>query len=242
MRRSFIIAWALLLAGFACLGQASAFWQSRDSNYNVVIAATGAPATATYEIGDLASCASAVCTSALTLPNAPNSNDVIAVGPCARGSITVSSATYNLAAMTQVSGAASGGAMPCDIWYITGVTGTTASIVVTWSGSPARAFAQVYRIVTTTTAVNAGAGITGTLVSESQSITIPNNGVAVAFAGYQVPTSPGFTNATLDNTQTSTNSVTAGHTATGTGASVSVTATGGTSGQTIGLSIGAWKS
>ena len=135
-----------------------------------------------------------------------------------------------------------GGGMPCDIWYITGVTGTTASIVVTWSGSPARAFAQVYRIVTTTTAVNAGAGITGTLVSESQSITIPNNGVAVAFAGYQVPTSPGFTNATLDNTQTSTNSVTAGHTATGTGASVSVTATGGTSGQTIGLSIGAWKS
>jgi len=35
MRRSFIIAWALLLAGFACLGQASAFWQSRDSNYNI---------------------------------------------------------------------------------------------------------------------------------------------------------------------------------------------------------------
>lgn len=35
MRRSFIIAWALLLAGFACLGQASAYWQSRDSNYNI---------------------------------------------------------------------------------------------------------------------------------------------------------------------------------------------------------------
>ena len=37
MRRSFIIAWALLLAGFACLGQASAFWQSRDSNYNIAV-------------------------------------------------------------------------------------------------------------------------------------------------------------------------------------------------------------
>lgn len=240
MRRSFIIAWALLLVGFACLGQASAFWQSRDSNYNVVIAATGAPATATYEIGDLASCVSAVCTSALTLPNAPNSNDVIAVGTCARDSITVSSATYNLAAMTQVSGAASGGAMPCDIWYITGVTGTTASIVVTWSGGPLRAFAQVYRITTTTTSVSAGAGANSVSTFVTQSIAVPTNGVGIAFSGYQSPSTPGFTNATLDNTQTSTNAETAGR-VTGTG-SVSVTANGNTNGGGQGLSLGSWGS
>lgn len=42
MRRlSFAAAWALLLVGIACLGlseRTSAFWQSRDSNYNVNIA------------------------------------------------------------------------------------------------------------------------------------------------------------------------------------------------------------
>jgi hypothetical protein len=37
MRRSFIIAWALLLAGLCCVQQSSAFWQSRDSNYNIAI-------------------------------------------------------------------------------------------------------------------------------------------------------------------------------------------------------------
>ena len=42
MRRPFIIAWALLLAGFVCLGQSSAYWQSRDSNYNVSIVSSGA--------------------------------------------------------------------------------------------------------------------------------------------------------------------------------------------------------
>lgn len=37
MRRSFIIAWAFLLAGLCCIQQSSAFWQSRDSNYNLAI-------------------------------------------------------------------------------------------------------------------------------------------------------------------------------------------------------------
>jgi len=38
--RRLLLAWALLIAGIVCVGQASAFWQSRDSNYNVSIAVT----------------------------------------------------------------------------------------------------------------------------------------------------------------------------------------------------------
>ena len=239
MRRSFIIAWALLLAGFACLGQASAFWQSRDSNYNRSISSGVTPATATYEIGDQASCASAVCTSALTLPTPAASNNVLVAGFSARDAVTVSGIpTYNLANMTQVSGAASGGAEACDIWYITGVTGTTASIVVTWSSAPLRSFVQTYLVTTTTPSGVTGAGNNSTLVSVSQSITVPTNGIGVAFGSYQSPVTPGFTNATLDNTVTSTNGETAGR-VTGTG-SVNVSVTGGQNGSNLGVCLGAW--
>lgn len=42
MRRIFWFAWALLLCGVVCVQQSSAFWQSRDSNYNVAISAGAA--------------------------------------------------------------------------------------------------------------------------------------------------------------------------------------------------------
>ena len=43
--RRFLLAWLLLLAGILCLSHADAFWQSRDSNYNV--ATSGAPPSCT---------------------------------------------------------------------------------------------------------------------------------------------------------------------------------------------------
>ena len=50
MRRALLI-WCLLLAGLACIAQServSAFWQSRDSNYNIAISG-GLPSTTTFD-------------------------------------------------------------------------------------------------------------------------------------------------------------------------------------------------
>jgi hypothetical protein len=59
MRRALLI-WCLLLAGIVCISQSertSAFWQSRDSNYNISISTGGALAcsytpitSATYNV------------------------------------------------------------------------------------------------------------------------------------------------------------------------------------------------
>ena len=43
LMRRIIIGWALLLVGFYCIGQSSAYWQSRDSNYNIAIPSGGGP-------------------------------------------------------------------------------------------------------------------------------------------------------------------------------------------------------
>jgi hypothetical protein len=37
VRRALLLSWLLLIAGLACIGQSSAYWQSRDSNYNKAI-------------------------------------------------------------------------------------------------------------------------------------------------------------------------------------------------------------
>ena len=47
--RRIIIGWALLLIGFYCIGQSSAYWQSRDSNYNISVA--GGACSTTFPSG-----------------------------------------------------------------------------------------------------------------------------------------------------------------------------------------------
>jgi hypothetical protein len=39
--RSLLVSWCLLLAGIVCLSQSQAFYNSRDSNYNIAIASSG---------------------------------------------------------------------------------------------------------------------------------------------------------------------------------------------------------
>ena len=46
--RRIIIAWALLLIGFFCIGQSSAYWQSRDSNYNISVSSGGCSQATTF--------------------------------------------------------------------------------------------------------------------------------------------------------------------------------------------------
>lgn len=49
MRRAFIVAWALLLAGIICIAQSSAYvGQSRDSNYNKSVGSSLDPATTAW--------------------------------------------------------------------------------------------------------------------------------------------------------------------------------------------------
>jgi len=50
MRRLLII-WALLLTGIVCISQSEAFYQSRDSNYNIAIASGGG--TTTFDATDV---------------------------------------------------------------------------------------------------------------------------------------------------------------------------------------------
>jgi len=241
MRLRFILAWALLLAGLCCVQQSSAFWQSRDSNYNISEVATNNPAVATFESHNTTTCAAGVCTGVAQAAGSPNPNDVMAVGICGRGtSYTVTGVTYNTNAMTQVSGVATAGSMTTDIWYITGSgnAGSTATIGVTWSNvAIVRTLISLYKINTQTPTPSSGAGNIATAASVAEPITINSNGIAIAFGCYQAPTSPAFVNATLNDTLTSTNAITAGQLS----ASATVTANGNTPGNGIGIALAAWN-
>ena len=51
--RRFLLAWCLLLAGIVCIAQSehvSAFWQSRDSNYNIAISGGGGSYTGPVDV------------------------------------------------------------------------------------------------------------------------------------------------------------------------------------------------
>jgi hypothetical protein len=216
--------------------------QTPGLNISTVFCGGGVnPATATFESHSTTSNSGGVTTSGSMAAGSPNPADVMLAAICGRGSsYTVTGVTYNTNAKTQVSGAAQTGSMSSDFWYITGSgnAGSTATMAVTWSNAAiARALVSLYKIITATTTPTTATGTIATATSISTGITVQNNGVGVANVCYQAPATPAFTaGATADDTLTSTNAILVGQAA-GSGASITVSANGNNTGNTIAESL-----
>lgn len=120
---------------------------------------------------------------------------------------TITGVTIGGVSATQVSGAyanGAGGILLADIWYATGVSGTSGDVVVTYSATSSRSSVAAYRIITgtptpTNSAKNAGQPFgTATL---SANLTVPASGAGFAiFGNRNQSTNTTWTNATRDYT------------------------------------------
>lgn len=244
--------WLIVLAvSLGLLAPAAAFWQSRDSNYNISTSSGTSPATQTFETFATENAGTATATFNATGLGATSSNRVIGIIAMARSNANSNSVTgitlnaTNNALHCTGSLASPLGLMASDIWYFAdaGALGTSTNIVVTWTGTNTRSGIYVYNITTTTpTPANCAetSGVT-TFTSLSQSITVPANGVGIAgVASQQTGNTQSFTNATLDssNALSGGQSTAGGHT-TSTG-SVSVTGNSTGTANTMVLSLAAW--
>jgi hypothetical protein len=121
-----------------------------------------------------------------------------------------------------------------DIWYLAVSSGTTATIVVTFSGSENRCLIEIYGIIGTGSGFSAGggAGSSWTVSSLSASVSIPSGGGAIAVAGTHSTITGAFTptNLTMDDNNNVIGGGTygAGHNTTNSGAtSMGVSWSGG---------------
>lgn len=165
---------------------------------------------------------------------AADATRIVAIGISGRTpNLTISSATIGGISATQVSGAGivENSVMTSDIWYAAVPTGTTATVVVTWSGTPFDTGISTWSILgstgTPTVGKNAGAA-SGPGAPASLSLpayTVPSGGGSFAiYTNRDVATpSNSWTNATQDYAVLATRFFTGAHTTT-TG-SVTVTAT-----------------
>lgn len=156
--------------------------------------------------------------------------------------------TTSLQSFTPVASAASantGGIVSSDAWQLNAPTGTSGTITVTYSAAPSYDSAiAVYCLVSANTASTAAAvAFQGSATSVNQSIVVQTGGTALIQSGSQSGLPITLTNGTIDVAISPGGRgiyFLFGHTAVGTGASISVTGTVAST-QAIDLSLAAYK-
>lgn len=238
-----------LTVSLGLLAPAAAFWQSRDSNYNVAVGSSAATQTFESFVTE-ASGGSSITYSSVAL-GATTSKQVIAVIAMCRTAgattATVSSVTVGGNAATHVSSSAASlnNSGSTDIWYYAdaGALGASANIVVTWSNTTTRTGIYVYNITTSTLTPSNGNSVTGLSTTSvgPTTLTVPSNGVGISgLYTQQTGNTQSFTNASLDssNAMSGGNGTASGHT-TATG-SVSVTGVSITTANGMAMSLASW--
>lgn len=101
------------------------------------------------------------------------------------GAETISGVTIGGVSATRVTSAFQNdaGLVTSDIWYATGVSGTSGDVVITFSGNIETGACGTYRIVTGTTTPTFGGGAVNSGASISTSLTVPASGFGIAVAG-----------------------------------------------------------
>jgi len=213
----------LIVALLCAAAPASAFWQSRDSNYNqnvvsggVVFSLTEVSAqnettggtSVTYNCGSSCSFGAA------------DANRIIAVFISSRQSTvnTITGVTIDGNAATLVSGSVAqqngtNGTNSAIYYYALGAGSTSGNVVATFGASAARSCMVAYRIITSTPTPAAGTPATVTSgTSLAQTIALPagGGGFQGAYTNSAV-TAPGFTHAISDFSNTTTSTCAAGH-------------------------------
>jgi hypothetical protein len=217
-----IVGRLLLVLAFLIASQVSAFAAFSLTYEDNRTDTGGVGATVTYNSGGDPSIGAADATR------------IVAIGISGRTpNLTISSATIGGISATQVSGAGivESSVMTSDIWYAAVPTGTTATVIVTWSGTPFDTGISTWSIIGSTgaptTGVNAGAA-SGPGASANLSLppyTVPSGGGSFTIytnRDFGTP-SNSWTNATQDFSNPGTRFYMGAHTTT-TG-SVTVTAT-----------------
>lgn len=121
---------------------------------------------------------------------------VVGVGAINSASRTIASVTIGGVTATQIAfiEATGGGAFVPTGLYIAQVdTGTTANVVVTWSGSASRCSLGVFALsnMTTNTAFDSGTSVTNPI---TKTLTVPVGGIAIGYATtYNSPGAMSFT-------------------------------------------------
>ena len=200
--------WLVVLAvSLGLLAPAAAFWQSRDSNYNVAVSG-GTPFSLTH-ITDVSNNSSLQNYSfATTSVGTADPTRIVAVGISWIGTQTISSVTIggNTAShATNASGVAGGGNTNTDIYYLAVPTGTTATIAVNLSATGAlRMVVNVYSVIGTgaafSTGANTDAAATSLTFATAATATIPSGGGAIVIVSAHSASAGPFTatNFTLD--------------------------------------------
>lgn len=170
---------------------------------------------------------------------------VVAVsGRTFSGSDTITSVTIGGVTATLVSGSynISAGLIASGIYYATGVSGTTANVVVVWSAAPPVSAIGTYRIVTPTPTPTFGGGTNGFGAGLSTGITVPASGFGIAVYGCRTGNgSVTWTNTTAgagDWAQFPTGARTFGGSSATASATISASSTGSSAGDA--LSVAAW--
>jgi hypothetical protein len=180
----FVMFLAALL--WAAWNPADAFYQSRDSNYNVSIAGSTPFSIAYVSDNSNASGASSYTFTSQNI-GTPGSTRIVVVGVFAQTTgcpETVSSVTIGGSSATEATsanGCDSIGGSFTDIWYLAVPTGAAATIVVNFSNSVNRAGIFVYNVFGTSSSFSAAnndaSGTPGT--SASATVTVPSGGGTV---------------------------------------------------------------
>lgn len=185
MRRAWLTAWALFLAGLICIAQqerVSAYWQSRDSNYNVAIASSGSFAYAYQSTNNLGSWNPSTSWSGASFgTSTPVANRwiILYIYSSGPGTITAINANGTIT-FTQAILDTTNNDMA--IWYGNVPTGSTATINFTAS---AAVFVSNVWLATINGTSQTSPSTTGDYPSASPpgsiTITIPTGGIAGAF-------------------------------------------------------------
>lgn len=140
--RRLLLVWALLLTGLVCITQqpTSAYWQSRDSNYNIAISGGGGGGVV-FDFASSTGVAANVGTTVTLSHASPGSPSGVGVAVCnyAGGGVSTSGITYGIQALTQKVLTTIGGPLGIthELWGSDGRTlpSGTQNIVVTLSGA-----------------------------------------------------------------------------------------------------------
>jgi hypothetical protein len=229
----------LLLSLWLALLPANAGWQSRDSNYNVVIGIGGGGFSLVFNSSALSgSPLSGFTYDYGTLAYSPGATRVIVANLWAgSGSPTITGITIGGVALAQVSGAyVTSSSNGIDVWESTAALGgSSGDVQVTYS--TALSFTSsvvIYSLTTTTPIASAAAVATSGTTTVAQSIAVPSGGGALIISGNVNGDAATVTNGTLDvDTRPGGFHAWFGHT-TSTG-TVSVSATYGSGGNSLSL-------
>lgn len=200
MKRAFIV--ASLLIGL--LYPAAAFWQSRDSNYNVASGAPPPSFSLTYESSASSSATTSTIDYGTLSYGSGNTRVILAIANRVDLGVTVTSASIGGTSLSHISGAyeSGGGVDMVDMWISTApLAGSSGDVQVTYSGTvfgPSSAVA-LYNLVTTTPAPSAtNIGSTPNGASAGAAISIPTGGGGAVVANCENGSIISGTNFTID--------------------------------------------